>query len=212
MKKGTFTYGGYTFEPRGQFKNYGFKMGKRKVYHDIICKALHYACWENRFKVADGDEPYDYDEFYKASGDSEAEIFYCKETGELYVPCGGVLMVFDRAASDVEVENRYRKRIAQREEANINRKREQLKHAMIPTEEQHQAIITLKHAIDECRKQGMDFAVDGTDLYVFRTDLLKDITGNMVPMQGQQHIGQGMCPVIDNAWDACEGLYANVKE
>lgn len=37
METKTFTYGGYTFEPRGQFKDYGIKPGKDE-FKEISCK------------------------------------------------------------------------------------------------------------------------------------------------------------------------------
>ena len=59
---------------------------------------------------------------------------------------------------------------------------------------------------------GLDFAVDGTDLYVFRADLLENLTSDMAPADGQEGIADNLFSVIDNAWDVCEGLYANPKK
>lgn len=107
MANKTFTYGGYTFEPRGTFKDNGIKPGKKgdaKLY-----KSLYYL---NYGKVADGDEPFNYDDFYKAAGVKEDDVFYCKETGELYVPCQKPLCIFDTVSTAEEVELRYQKRLA----------------------------------------------------------------------------------------------------
>lgn len=208
METKTFTYGGYTFEPRGQFKDYGIKPGKNEMRN--ICRALHYY---NAGYVADGDERFDYDEFYKAAGDGcDADVFFCKETGEQYVPCSSVLCVFDKASTSDEVMARYRKRIAEREEHERHVKQEALKNVMCLTDEQTLAINALREAAFKCSELGLSFAADGTDMYVFRADLLQDITEDMAAMNGQERIETGMYLAIENAWDACEGLYANPKE
>jgi len=203
----TFKYGGYTFEPRGQFKDFGIKADKNEFYN--ITRALHYP---NSGKVADGDEPFNYDDFYKAAGEQVDDVFYCKETGELYVPCADVLAVFDQKCRGDEVLARCNRRIAEREEQERMKKREELKNAMCLTDKQRDAINALREAAVACCEAGLNFAANGTDMYVFRADLLKDLTDNMVPMEGQEQITTGMYLAIENAWDACEGLYANVKE
>lgn len=40
--------------------------------------------------------PYDYNEFYAASGDSNADIFQCVETGKQYIPCGNMLQEYTK--------------------------------------------------------------------------------------------------------------------
>ena len=208
METKTFTYGGYTFEPAGQFKDYGIKPGRNEMRQ--ICRAIHYP---NSGYVADGDVKFDYDEFYKAAGDDcDADVFFCKETGEQYVPCSSVLCVFDKASSSDEVMERYRARIAKREEHERSVKQEALKNAMCLTDKQTVAINALREAAFKCSELGLNFAADGTDLYVFRADLLQDITEDMAAAKGQERIETGMYLAIENAWDACEGLYANVKE
>ena len=207
MKTNTFTYGGYTFEPRGRFKDYGIKKGKNEMRD--ICRALHYY---NAGYVADGEEKFNYDEFYKAAGQCEDDVFFCKETTELYVPCAAVLCIFDIKSTDEEVGDRYNKRNAQREEQARAVKREALKQAMILTDEQSKAIDALREAAYKCCELGLNFAVDGSDMYAFRADTLKDITDNMVPMEDQEQIESGLYLAIENAWDACEGLYANAKD
>lgn len=217
----TFKYGGYTFEPRGQFKDFGIEPGKREMVE--ITRALHIADWNNRFNVADGNEHFDYDEFYKASGGSDADVFYCPETGELYVPSAKVLNVFDKTSTDEDVEMRYRKRIAVREERERFAKNEALKNAMCLTEKQHELFRWLCRVIEECQNNGLDFAIthetntnlqvsEWYDLKVFRTDLLKDLTGDMAPLDGQSPIpSESMLTVKYGLWNTEDGLYANVK-
>ena len=199
MANKTFTYGGYTFEPRGTFKDFGIKPGKQQFVK--ISRALHLANWELRFCVADGDEHFDYDKFYEASGGKDADVFYCKETGELYVPCAGTLQVFDQKSTSEEVRECYRRR-----------KQERLQNVMCFTEEQHQAFNALMDAIVRCKQLGIDYAVNDSDVYAFRADLLEDLTSDMAPRKGQESIENGLCCIVEGAWDANDGLYANVKD
>lgn len=104
-----FTYGGYTFEPRGQFSDYGIKSGK-----NMFGSVSRYLYSINFGKVADGNEDYDYDEFYRAAN-SDADIFYCIETKELYVPCGKSLQIFDITGNGENVSRRYQIRKLRRE-------------------------------------------------------------------------------------------------
>lgn len=206
----TFKYGGYTFESRGQFKDFGIKAGKNEFHN--ICKALHCPRHPENNKVADGEEQFVYEDFYKAAGEQESDVFYCHETGELYVPCGGYMPIFDQKSTGDEVRERYRNRIAQREEREREAKREALKNAMTFTEEQHQAYINLRHAAKECLKLGLEFAYDGS-LSVYRADLLKDVTTNMAPMQGQVDVAyRSFLSVTGSIVNATDGLYANVKD
>lgn len=104
-EKKSFRYGGYTFVPSGKFKDYGFKDGASMVEIVSCLKSI------NRGYVADGHEKYDYKEFYKAAGkDCEADVFFCPQTQELYVPCGSYLAIFDKTATGKEVERRFEKR------------------------------------------------------------------------------------------------------
>ena len=209
MEKKAFIYGGYTFTPDGSFKDHGINPGKREIYE--ISRALHYISMGKAAKVADGDELFDYDEFYKAAGNyCTDDIFICKENGERYVPCPGVLAVFDREHTWDEVRERYNYRVAAREEHERFVKREAVRSAMQFTEEQHEAVIELSKVIQHCKDIGLDFAVDGTNVYIFRADLLKDITTDMAAMDGQERI-EVFADIISDAWDARDGLYANVK-
>ena len=101
----SFNYGGYTFVPLGQFTDAGFK---KDAPIDTIMNDLYYI---NRGCVADGHEKYNYDEFYKAAkaaGCGDADIFLCKETAEMYVPCQYALPIFDKTVKDAdEVQQRF---------------------------------------------------------------------------------------------------------
>lgn len=202
-----FTYGGYTFVEAGTFQDYGIRKGKKEFVN--ITRALHYP---NSGKVADGDEPFNYDDFYKAADGSKADVFLCEENFERYVPCAAVLAVFDQTSPTDAVWGRFNRRRAEREKHERFEKQEALKNAMCMTEKQREALSVLREAAIACCEAGLNFAVDGTEMYAFRADLLTDITDDMAPMNGQEQITSGMFLAIENAWDACEGLYANVKE
>ena len=95
----SFNYGGYTFVPLGQFTDAGYKKDApiNKIMNDLY--------FINRGCVADGHEKYNYDDFYKAAkeaGCGDADIFLCKETAEMYVPCQDALPIFDKTAMDTE--------------------------------------------------------------------------------------------------------------
>lgn len=100
----SFTYGGYKFVPCGQFTDYGFK--KDATMFEIV-RCLFSI---NRGCVADGHEKYDYKEFYKASGDCVADVFFCPQTQERYVPCGEYLAILDKSATSDEVKRRFERR------------------------------------------------------------------------------------------------------
>lgn len=103
-----FTYGGYTFEPRGTFKDFGLQKRKKGLTDKEWLKISNLLCDLSSGKVADGNEKFNYDEFYKAAGeDCKADVFYCVETKELYVPCGFSLQIFVPDRNFDEVEKRY---------------------------------------------------------------------------------------------------------
>lgn len=208
METKTFTYGGYTFEPRGQFKDYGIKPDRDEL-RNICCKLNN----SGFGLVADGDEPFDYSEFYKAAGGCEDDVFMCRENGILYVPCGASMQIFTPEPHEYgSVTAAYNRRRAEREEHIRFQKQEALKNVMCLTDEQTVAVNALREAAFKCSELGLNFAADGTDMYVFRADLLQDITEDMAAADGQERIETGMYLAIENAWDACEGLYANPKE
>lgn len=204
-KNTEFTYGGYTFEALGTFEQCGVK--------DELMSILAALCYTgNDDLVADGDEPFDYDAFYKAAGEQENDVYRCKENGVNYVPCGEVLPIFAPHQDHDSVKRRAQRRRQEIEDSRREARRAELANAMCPTEEGHQAIIALGKAIERLRELGFDFAHEGETLYALRTDLLTDITDNMCPMEGQESITANMLPVIHGVWNATDGLYANVRK
>ena len=209
MSTKTFTYGGFTFEPKGQFKDYGIKPGKNEM-RNICCKLNN----SGFGLVADGDEPFDYDEFYNAAGKCEDDVFLCQENGILYVPCGASLQIFTPEPHEFgSVTAAYHRRRQEREEEMERKRREELRNVTYLTEEQHQILSDIVSAVKKCREAGMDFVIDGSDVCLLRTDQLEDLTDNMVPMDGQTYIPD-CCyiRIVNEAWDAHEGLYANPKK
>ena len=99
----SFKYGGYTFVPLGRFTSFGIKANAEMK--DI----MKYLYFINHGCVADGHEEYRYEDFYKATGeDCQADVFLCKETKEMYVPCQRDLPIFDETAKDAkEVQLRF---------------------------------------------------------------------------------------------------------
>lgn len=94
-EKKSFKYGGYTFVPLGRFTSFGIKANAE------MKEIMKYLYFINQGFVADGHEKYDYDEFYKAAGDDcKSDVFLCKETKEMYVPCQNALPIFDKTAKD----------------------------------------------------------------------------------------------------------------
>lgn len=79
MKNNTFEYNGFTFKP----------VRKLKITEAHISDFSKYIDESARIPL---DEPYDYDLFYKASGNSKMDIFQCVENGKLYVPCDNGLI------------------------------------------------------------------------------------------------------------------------
>lgn len=206
MAKKTFQYGGFTFEPAGQFSDYGIKPGKDEFRR--ISKSLYY---NNRAGVADGDEEFDYDEFYKASTDKEADVFLCLENNVMYVPIQGCLAEFNKRDHPKEVLTEYYRRRRLREEEMRGRKKAALKNASFFTPEQHDAYLKACKAIDACYGLGVKLAVRDDTLYAFRADTLTNLTENMVPRNGQAPL-ELLYDLTHEIWDANDGLYANVKE
>lgn len=92
----SFKYGGYTFVPLGRFTSFGIKANAD------MKKIMQYLYFINQGYVADGHEEYRYDDFYKAAGeDCKADVFLCKETKEMYVPCEHALPIFDKTANGI---------------------------------------------------------------------------------------------------------------
>lgn len=206
MAKKTFQYGGFTFEPAGQFSDYGIKPGKNEFKQ--ICSALYYT---NRDGVADGDEDYDYKEFYQASTDKDADVFLCLDNKVMYVPFSGFLAEFWKKGTLEEITLAYYRRRRQREQRAYEEKKADLKNASFFTPEQNDAFLKAYKALDACRDLGVDFAIQDDILFAFRTDTLKDLTENMVPRKGQAPL-KLIYQLAPEIWNANDGLYANVKE
>lgn len=208
MERKTFIYGGYTFEPAGLFKDYGIKPGKNEFRN--ICSKLNNS---NFGYVADGDEPFDYDEFYKAAGGCDDDVFLCKENGILYVPCAKSLQIFTPDPCEFgSVTDAYNRRRAKREEHERLVKRNTLKESMRFTDEQYQALKELTRAAKKCQSVGLQFSSEKEYVFAFRADLLEDLTGDMAPMEGQEQIpAECFHAAIYGVWNSHEGLYANPK-
>lgn len=102
-EKKSFKYGGYTFVPLGRFTSFGIKANAE------MKEIMPYLYFINQGYVADGHEEYRYDDFYKAAGEEcQSDVFLCKETAEMYVPCLRDLPIFDKTAKDAkEVQLRF---------------------------------------------------------------------------------------------------------
>lgn len=75
-----FEYNGYHFSPIGRVSSRQ-KMSKTVKYlYSNKQEEPHMTTYGN------GNLPYTYDDFYKASGDSEADVFICRENGKVYIP------------------------------------------------------------------------------------------------------------------------------
>lgn len=79
MENTTFKYNGFTFKPVRKLKI-------TEAHIDDFSKLI-----DKRIRLP-LDEPYDYDLFYKASGNSSMDVFQCIENGKYYVPCDNGLM------------------------------------------------------------------------------------------------------------------------
>ena len=80
-----FEYLGYHFKPSRKIT----KDDKRRLITD---KELGFTKYDWNSKA-----PYEYEDFYKASGDSMADVFLCRENGRLYIPCLNELFRIDGA-------------------------------------------------------------------------------------------------------------------
>ncbi|MCD8189685.1 MAG: DNA methylase, partial [Clostridiales bacterium] len=82
-----FEYQGYHFKPVGRYPEHG-DFVRNIVEADPNLEPL----------MSDDEEaeiPYDYEEFYRASGAPDADIFLCVENGENYIPGNHELFVYD---------------------------------------------------------------------------------------------------------------------
>jgi hypothetical protein len=81
-----FEYNGYTFRPIGK-KNMYFEEACRRISSDRDLGISTYS-WSKG-------EKYNYDEFYKASGNSQSDLFLCLENGKVYIPGNNELFLFE---------------------------------------------------------------------------------------------------------------------
>lgn len=81
----TFSYNGKNFIEYKKFrKNQSFSEISKHLKSDRVLKFSTYE-WVNGWS---------HEEFYKASFDSEYDIFKCVENGILYVPCENELFIY----------------------------------------------------------------------------------------------------------------------
>lgn len=85
--KTKFKYKGYTFKPLAQkVDNLSFAEISKRIKSD---RDLGFS----RYKW--GQVEYNYNDFYKASGDSKADLFLCIENGNTYLPGERELFLFN---------------------------------------------------------------------------------------------------------------------
>ena len=88
MENKTFEYLGLQFMPIKKLgKNMDFMTISRFLKSDFDLGMSTYDWWKNK-------KDYNYNDFYKASGDSECDIFKCIENGKNYIPCGNELFQY----------------------------------------------------------------------------------------------------------------------
>jgi hypothetical protein len=81
-----FEYNGYTFRPLGEVGLSFSQIGKR-ISSDRDLGMSRYA-WSKG-------EKYNYDKFYEASGNSQADLFLFLENGNVYIPANNELFLFE---------------------------------------------------------------------------------------------------------------------
>lgn len=85
-------YGNHEFTPNGKLDKKKFKT----LANLNLRSHTDLRMWDEYFAKAYGEEPdvyYDYQEFYAAMGNSNADLFWC-DNGKVYVPCNHELMEF----------------------------------------------------------------------------------------------------------------------
>ena len=94
LPNNSFEYGGYHFVPERKMtdieKNSDLCTFMRSVKTDVslgFFKTDSVPGMKQKY-------PYSYEEFYEASGDSEADFFKCVENGQLYIPGENELFLF----------------------------------------------------------------------------------------------------------------------
>ena len=85
MKK--FEYMGYHFTPVGQ-------LPQRMTFEGIMRRTSRSTIALYNSHQGEGGKGWDYDDFYKASGNSDADLFKCAENGLTYIPCLNELFLY----------------------------------------------------------------------------------------------------------------------
>ena len=90
MSKRTFEYGGYNFFPVRKLEGAesGFFAISKRISIDTelgFCEEGY--AYTSKF-------PYSYDDFYKAAGGQEYDLFRCVENGKIYIPCHHDLQIY----------------------------------------------------------------------------------------------------------------------
>ena len=90
LSKRTFEYGGYNFFPVRKLEGSesGFFAISKRISIDAelgLCEEGY--AYPSKF-------PYSYDDFYKAAGGHEYDLFRCVENGKIYIPCHHDLQIY----------------------------------------------------------------------------------------------------------------------
>jgi len=90
LSKRTFEYGGYNFFPVRKLEGSesGFFAISKRIAIDTelgLCEEGY--AYPSKF-------PYSYDDFYKAAGGHEYDLFRCVENGKIYIPCHHDLQIY----------------------------------------------------------------------------------------------------------------------
>jgi hypothetical protein len=90
---GVFVYGGYHFKPVRQFKKGEIDRPLKGDSRPWKIDAQY--AMRNMGELLQTSEGYTHEDFYAKSGDSDADIFKCVETGYLFVPCANGLFQYN---------------------------------------------------------------------------------------------------------------------
>ena len=90
LSKRTFEYGGYNFFPVRKLEGAesGFFAISKRISIDAelgLCEEGY--AYPSKF-------PYSYEDFYKAAGGQEYDLFRCVENGKIYIPCHHDLQIY----------------------------------------------------------------------------------------------------------------------
>lgn len=90
LSKRTFEYGGYNFFPVRKLEGAesGFFAISKRISIDAelgLCEEGY--AYPSKF-------PYSYEDFYKAAGGHEYDLFRCVENGKIYIPCHHDLQIY----------------------------------------------------------------------------------------------------------------------